>query len=93
VNAAFVPKAPHYGCFIRFRSTTTLKVVMKEHGAGYKLTRLHQVRFITKTHGTRFHTFLHHMAERSKMVHLGLPDVFLGRLCPRDHHMQAQAWR
>jgi len=93
VNAAFIIKASRYGCFIRFRSTTTLKAVMKEHGAGHTFTRLRQARFITKTHRTRFHTVLHPMTEGSKMVHVGLPAVFLGRLCLRDHYMQAQAWR
>jgi hypothetical protein len=54
---------------------------MKEqHGTEHKLTGLHQVRFVTKTHGTRFHTVLHPMTEGSKMVHVGLPAVFLGPL-------------
>lgn len=82
-------RGSHYGSFIRFRSPTKLKVVMKDHGTGHKFTRLHEARFITKT-GTQFHTALHPMTEGSKMVHVGLPALFLGRLCLHDHYMQAQ---
>ena len=39
---------------------------MKGRGTGHKIARLHQARFIIKSHGTRFHTVLHPMTEGTK---------------------------